>query len=416
MRLETRIVLILFAAAMVTAGAARSRAEPARILVVTDLSDHGAGLDADEMLFLTENVYAAATSFGPRAFSVISRDRLERVIEANTSDSRTGLTLDEIGAMLGAELVFEGEVSREKDGALGATLRLTEVVSGRLLGLEHIAAGTPRELGEMLERSAVDILGRVLPKERDVEAAGPALIPPRPARDDRPEIFDVRFEARPAEATIYMDGDHRICRETPCTRRVALGLHEFRAEAEVHRPEAMEVEILGDTTVEFDLEERYYNYFGMHDLEGGGWLVSGGLSPIDPGYKNINVLDGVHFARLHPVVDIGFGGGVFGYRETPRGASWSILGFGPAVRFGRLIVSSQIQMLSFRHESRDHGTGWLPGISVYARVPLVNTREAKGWSFLVPTPTVGYDTWFHDLSHDHSAFWIGLSWPGTVHF
>jgi len=416
MRLETRISLMLFVAAMVTAGSVRSQADRARILAVTDLEDDGAGLGADEMLFLTENVYAAATSFGPRAFSVISRDRLERVIEANTSGSRPGLTRDEIGAMLGAELVFEGGVSIEKDGSLSATLKLAEVPSGRLLGLDHVVAGSARELGEMLELSASDILGRALPEERVAEEeAGPPLIPLRPPRDDRPETCEVRFEARPAEATIYMDGD-RICRGTPCTRRVPFGNHEFRAEAEVHRPDTMEVEILGETTVEFELEERYYSYFGMHDLEGGGWLVSGGLSPIDPGYKNINALDGVHFARLHPVVDIGFGGGVFGYRETPRGASWSILGFGPAVRFGRLIVSSQIQMLSFRHESRDHGTGWLPGISVYARLPLVNTREAKGWSFLVPTPTVGYDTWFHDLNHDHSAFWIGLSWPGTVHF
>ncbi len=395
-----------------------AHAQRTKVLVILDIDPVDIQASESDLLLLTESIYSAATSFPPNHFAVISREKLSGTLADSDKARSKEFTKDDIGTMLGADLVLSCTLTGAGNTGLSTTVKLSEVNTGMLLGLEHAQASNVQRLSRELRIVTDTLLAHYAGTGDEKAGENPLVQPPADNNvDTTPKVEDflVHFRVEPRNATIRMD-DLIICRETPCSCRIEKGIHKFVIETELHQKEEKEISIDNDKKLNFKLQPKKYSYFGMNDTEGGGWLVTGGLSPLDTEYKTISVIDGFHFALIHPIVDIGFGGGVFGYRSGKHGDSWSILGFGPAVRAGRLTISSQIQLLSFRHESRDHGEGWLPGISLMARIPLLNSREAKAWANLIPTPTVGMDVWFHDLSHDQTLFWVGLSWPGGVHF
>ena len=378
-----------FAAALSPCAAAR--ADRPKVIAVVDLTADGADATPEALAQLTDAVYAAATAAPEDLFSVISREKLASLTPAPSADAAPR-TPAEIGALASADLVFSGSLRRPGAAGWEVTLSLVETVSGRILGLDKAAAP---ELGALW--------GAI----RQVAAA---LLAPGAT----PEL-EVRIRARPAETIVRVDG-RTVCTEMPCTARVAKGAHTFAASADLFVGEERRVVVDGPLDLSFDLKRRRYTWFGMHDAEQGGWAIAFGASPAEPRYKSITAFDGFELARLSPVCDLGFGGQVFGYRQAPRGDSWSILGFGPVVRLGRLIVNADVQLLSFRPDAHHAPEGWLPGITARAQLPLVNRREIGGWAAIVPMPTAGIDVWFHGLDYDQYQVWLGLSWIGGIGF
>jgi len=242
----------------------------------------------------------------------------------------------------------------------------------------------------------------------DVPQAQPAL--------PVPVSFSVLFESRPLGAKVLLDGK-RLC-ETPCRVPVEAGVHHVSMTLE-HHIEKHERLTLGEhSTVDFALEKQPYNFFLMNDLKEYGSVLTTGVSPSDSKYRFITVFDGAHFAGLSTAVDPGVAGGVFSYHRSARGSSWSIFGFGPSLRVGRLIATSHIELLSFRHEApASVRKGWRPGLTTRLQLPLLNAREAKGWAALIPVPTAGIDVWVdRQLSRDETALWLGLAWLSGTDF
>ncbi len=412
-------VVYLIACCFVLLPCRNANAENAKVLVVLDLTDSEGKLSEKDIVYLTESIYAAATTFPAERISVVSREKLNGELAKHQDPARAELKEDEIGALLGADFLFKGTLTNAGTSNFSVTVKLTEVGTGRLLGLEHAEAEDVSRLSDELQKLARDLLATALgeepPREKPSEETKEETKEEVAAKPEEPENFLVQFQVTPRDATIEMDG-RKICEETPCSCRVERGTHRFVIEAKLHDRKAKDLMIDADKELSFELASRPYSYFGMNDMKQGGWLVTMGFSPLDSDYRSISAIDGFHFARLHPVIDVGIGGNVFGYHQTPRGPSWSILGIGPSVRVSRLIVSSQVQLLSFRHKSEEHKKGWLPGITVQARLPLVNNREIDAWANLVPVPTIGVDVWLQDLEHDQTQFWVGLSWPGGVDF
>lgn len=394
----------------------RAGAGEAKVLVIMDVDVEEGAASGKDAQVLTESLYTAATRFPPTRFSVVSSERLHQVLSDQGKLGDEPLFGDAVGALVGADLVLTGVVVQTPEGTLKVTLKLHEVGTGRLLGLEHARGTDAQALAEALRETAGNMLAVL------AEGAAPAAVE-SPLEEKKAEAeaeapvreFLVQFQTVPREARVHMDG-REICEETPCSYRVEEGRHTFRVEAELHEPEEHIVKIDGKKELRFELVKRKYSYLGMNDAKLGGWLVTLGMSPLDTEYRQITTLDGVFFAGLHPIVDVGFAGDVFGYRSSSRGQSWSIFSMGPAFRFGRAILTARIQLLSFRHKSELHGEGWLPGLNARFYFPLVNRREAGLWSHLVPTPMVGVDVWLKDLDHDQTQFVVGFAWPGTVRF
>jgi TolB-like protein len=395
-----------------------SFAERTKVIVVLDMESVEGSFSQEELLQLTDSVYAAATEVSPEFFSVISREKLSSVLSAQKNESgKTPESHSEVGALLGADMVFSGEVRRTGTVRLEVTVKLMETGSGRILGLERADAQDLGQLWTETRKAARQLLMPLVTSDvaRQRQDKPGAKEQAGPGAPEQPSDFLIQIRSTPADAEVRLDGKV-ICRETPCSYRVEPGEHTFTVGAEHYKDKRKHVEIGSALELVFDLEPKKYTYIGMHDADEGGWGITVGVSPLDTEYKTITVLDGYEFANLHPVFDVGFGGQIFGYRETPHGMSWSILGFGPTVRMGRLIISSQVQLLSFRPESREYGEGWLPGITTRAQIPLINHREADGWAALIPAPTAGIDVWFHKLDYDQYNFWLGLSWLGGIDF
>ncbi len=409
MNFKTSLVgAVVFMGAVLFASA--GWAERTRVVVIHDIEAVDGDVSADELKRLTDAVYAAATEVSPERFSVVSREKLMDVISV-TQKSDAGTEKPRVGSTLGADMVFSGELRKQGEG-FEVTLKLTEASSDRILGLERASAEELGPLWDELRSTARKILmphatleesGRAEPSFAKPEQEPPA-----------PEDFLVQIRATPTDVEVTMDGTV-ICEETPCSYRVEEGDHVFVVGEEYFITQRKKEIVAGDLELTFKLVPEKYNYALMHDAKGAGYGMTVGVSPLDTDYKTISVLHGSGFARLHPVFDLGFGGETFGYRQTPHGNSWSIFGFGPSFRAGRLMVSSNVQLLSFRPKNNDnYKDGWLPGVSVKAQLPLVNKREVGGWASLVPTPTVGYDIWFNGLDYDQQQFWVGFSWLGGV--
>ncbi len=410
------VLIGLIATCLILLTGPEAKAERTKVLVIMDVEEQENGVSEEEIQLLTESLYIAATRFPPKHFSVVSSDKLHQVLSEQPKPGDKPLTSDTVGALVGADLVLSGSLIRTQADPLQITLRLQEVGTGRLLGMEHVTGADVQGLARSLQEDAEQMLGVLVEAEGPAVALTPKEEKAEEAGEEEPtKEFLVQLQVTPRDARVLMDG-REICKETPCSYRVPEGRHTFRAEAELHEPKEQIVKVDGKEDLKFELVKRKYSYLGMNDAKFGGWLVTLGMSPLDTEYRQITALDGIYFAGLNPIVDVGIAGDVFGYRNSTHGQSWSIFSFGPAFRLGRVILTSRIQLLSFRHKSEFYGEGWLPGLNARLYFPLVNHREAGLWSNLVPTPMVGVDVWLKDLDHDQTQFVVGLAWPGTVRF
>ncbi len=157
-------------------------------------------------------------------------------------------------------------------------------------------------------------------------------------------------------------------------------------------------------------------YFAMPETVGGGYVIAAGVSPEDaPGYKFLSAINFLYLPDGRDVIDVGFHGEAFSYRQTPRGTNWSILAMGPLLRIGRLFINVDINLISFRHISEDHKKGWLPGIGGRLFLPLVNHGRDSIWTVFMPTPVAGFEVFFdNELEYDQTGFWVGLAWIGFL--
>ncbi len=251
----------------------------------------------------------------------------------------------------------------------------------------------------------------------------PPVVPPAPPPPATPTTtpappastrVPVLFESSPLGAKVMLNGE-RVC-VTPCRLLVDPGVHHVSMQLEYHVPKSERVTLAADSAVSFALAKKPYHFFLMNDLSDFGTVLTTAFDPSDARYRFITVLDGAHFAGLSSAFDSGISGGVFSYRHSPRGSSWSIFGFGPSLRIGRLIATSHVELLSFRHDAPESvPKGWRPGLTSRLQLPLLTVREGRSWATLLPVPTVGVDVWAdRELNHDETAFWVGLAWlPGT---
>jgi len=237
-------------------------------------------------------------------------------------------------------------------------------------------------------------------------------VAPRPA----PPMGDVQvlFESDPLGAKVTLDGES-LC-STPCRKPLEPGVHYVSMQLENYIIQGERITVSANSVVSFKLRERPYHFLLMNDLSDFGSVIITALNPADTSYRFLTVFDGAHFLGLSSAIDVGMGGAVFSYHHGPRGSSWSIFGFGPGLRLGRLIATSHIELLSFRHRAPGAvEKGWRPGLTSKLQLPLLTSREARGWASLFPVPTIGVDLWAdRELGHDETAFWVGLAWlPGT---
>lgn len=153
------------------------------------------------------------------------------------------------------------------------------------------------------------------------------------------------------------------------------------------------------------------DYLTMDGADGGGGMVTVGWNGADK--RMLSVLDWMAFFEEDPV-SLGLGGNAFSYRGSEHAASYSILGFGPVLRLGRLLLNGQFHLFSFR--SQEGADEWRPGFVARVTLPLVNFgNESSSLLFLVPMPAAGIEWWFDDrLDHDETLFWVGLTWPGGI--
>jgi len=243
-----------------------------------------------------------------------------------------------------------------------------------------------------------------------------AVLVPEAAPHAAPPLTDVQvlFESDPLGAKVTLDGES-LC-TTPCRKPLEPGVHYVSMQHENYITRGERLTLSVNSVVSFKLTERPYHFLLMNDLSDFGSVIITAFDPTDTKYRFLTVFDGMHFLGLSPGIDVGMGGAVFSYHHGPQGSSWSIFGFGPSLRFGRLIASSHIELLSFRHRAPAAiAEGWRPGLTSKLQLPLLTSREARGWASLFPVPTVGVDIWADkELGHDETAFWVGLAWlPGT---
>ncbi|MDJ0761844.1 MAG: PEGA domain-containing protein [Myxococcota bacterium] len=391
-------------------------AQRTKIVVILDIETEGGTPSTAELARLTESVYAAATEVSPEYFSVVSRDKLLSLLPAaKPAGEQPAKAPAEIGALLGADMVFAGELRQTSALRFAVTLKLVETGSGRILGLEKAEAQDLEALWSEMRKVTRQML---LPLITGGLHAGPDRMhgPAREADPEEVEDFLVQFRTTPTQVSIELNGK-KVCDETPCSYRVEPGDYTVKVKAKHYKTHKKREIFDGNKELVIQLEPKKYNYIGMHDARNSGYGITVGMSPVDSDYKVISVLSGSQFGNLNPIVDGGFNGEIFGYRQLPDDeACWSILGFGPSIRIGRLMLASQVQLLQFRRDSDIRKGGWYPGVTTRIQIPLINSREVGGWSSLVPTPAAGLDVFFDDLEYDQYHFWLGFSWLGGVQF
>jgi hypothetical protein len=156
--------------------------------------------------------------------------------------------------------------------------------------------------------------------------------------------------------------------------------------------------------------ENVVEYLSMPWVLAGAFLgsIGGGGDSYAWHYFHLAVLEYLTFGEPNQWWDIGVGGSLFSYQRSDRGSGWSILGFGPALRIGRLILQGRVDALSFMDGD------WRPGLGLRAMLPLATPREAGMWGIFIPIPMVGYDVWYRsNFEHDETHFFWGVTWLGN---
>lgn len=156
--------------------------------------------------------------------------------------------------------------------------------------------------------------------------------------------------------------------------------------------------------------QNLLEYLAMPRVLAGAFLgsIGGGGDSYGWRYFHLSILEYLTFGEPRPWLDVGVGGALFSYQKSDRGAGWSILGFGPALKVGRLILQARVEPLSFKDGS------WRPGLGARVVLPLVTPREVGMWGIFMPSPMIGYDVWYRsDFTHDETHFWWGVTWLGN---
>ncbi len=156
--------------------------------------------------------------------------------------------------------------------------------------------------------------------------------------------------------------------------------------------------------------ENLIEYLTMPRVLAGAFLGSIGGGGDSYGWTSFHfsILEYLTFGEPREWLDLGVGGALFSYQRSSRGTGWSILGFGPALKVGRLLVEGRVEALSFKEGE------WRPGLRARVVLPLATPREVGMWGIFIPSPMIGYDVWYRsDLSHDETHFWWGVTWLGN---
>ena len=422
--LKTLPVLMLLIS---VAPGAQADDAPRKLAVIPLRASQGERLLSEPV---TNEIYRimVSKSADPGGFVVISKERLDDALNKAELDpiACPGSCLLRAAEPVDADLALGGRLELKGED-IELELNLVATDSGTILSSKTLILRD----GEDDPAPLVEVLAGFAQLIGPDEVMPPSTVglPPKPElagltgmeQQEAPTegTVEVRFESPVEDATVYVD-EVAVCWDVPCFERVTPGPHIVRMEAELHQTREEEIDLREGDRIRWSLKPERYSYPGMNGVANAGYMITAGISPSDTGYKFVSVFDGMHFAELNDYADVGFGGGIFTYNETPRGANWGILGFGPTIRFGRLMIMSKVHLLSFRHRGeRSEGSseGWLPGITTRATLPLVNNREWKGWGSLVPALAGGVDVWFDDnLEHDQTGWWLGFSWLGHFDF
>ncbi len=359
-------------------------------------------------------VYEVVTERLTERFVVLARGRTGEMLRSRGFDSATcGESCElEAARLIGAAYVFAAKATPAEE-SLAVSLQLIDVTGGALVGMKRVTASDEEVLNTRIADAIHTLIDRLDAHDQRFDHTSPAN--PRGSSgplSDEPHAGQevlVSFHSTPAGAKVFIDGEAE-CQATPCSRRLPIGSHEVAMVLPYHVRRRETITVTHDWTVDWQLRLKPYHYLLMNEARFGGSLVSMGFAPHRQVYKRLLAIEGYRFAGLHPVIDTGLGGNIFGYRRSAFGASWSIFGIGPVLRLGRLIIHAQLQLLSFRHRSGSRAKRWFPGLTASAVLPLLNVREIGAWAAFLPAPSAGIDVWLNnDLNHDETGFWIGLA-------
>ncbi len=200
---------------------------PAKILAVLEVAGEGlTNVDRDTGV-LTDALRGATAAGSGRAFQVMPRDLMARLVPPEKRRCGENLCMAEVGRMLSAQVVVGGTL-RKLDGAWALTVEGYET-TGRSLGAKVLRGATWTALLETME------------------AEGPGLVRGwlrtslEPVSLSRTRHW-VRFESEPPGATVMVDGN-LACNATPCAEELPAGRHEVTASLKAHETARETIEV-----------------------------------------------------------------------------------------------------------------------------------------------------------------------------
>ena len=299
---------------------------PARVAVLE--LEGAADISLAEASYLTDRVRTAlAATLGDQEFLVMTRESIAELLPPDVSlaDCVDAGCEVEIGRTLGADCVVSGEVVafageyrlilKAHDCHTAAFLTSETVGATDLVGLESQVDDVAGPVAARLRRS-------VRASRRDQaptgQGGGPGAGPVQePWHLTAGPTTIVRFESRPAGATVTVDG-HLVCPSTPCSRELATGVATITMEkpryglrqdlVNITDDEGVMV-IAWDLTPDFGWLDVTTDPPGLAvEVDGRRYRPAPGDSlVVEPGYHEVRVND----PRYHPVsetVQVGRGG------------------------------------------------------------------------------------------------------------
>jgi len=192
-----------------------------------------AGIKTASVEYLTDFVRdVMIESLSLETFSLMTRENIQELLppERSMADCADAECEVEIGRMVGADYIVTGEVLDVMGGSeYRLSIKVYDCGSAAFLGGERVAGSDFRELEEALPNAAA-MLGSIIREHYGFEPdSGSDFREVRGGEEGdgtwSPEFGQmsvVMFESEPSGAIVTVDGEI-VCRETPCSRELAIG-------------------------------------------------------------------------------------------------------------------------------------------------------------------------------------------------
>ncbi len=292
---------VLFAAALLLALAAPSAADGPKPRIAV-LPFTGTRLDEDSLGVLADQVRSVAPELArSRGYIVMTQESMA-VLMKEMGTVCTGQEECEVerARSIGAALVVSGDV-RLFGKTLVLGMRMHDTKTGELLAARDVRGGNSQALLKGIDGAARQLLEVGLAREgpNPGEAADAMAAKGEREAGEAPVEFAVAFESQPVGALVEVDGA-TLCQATPCSRRVAAGVHGVAMKLDRYRTGTAQVKVKRGARVALTLQP-IFGWIAMQ-TEPSGLAITldgkpAGTSPvegveIDPGDHEVAIGDG----------------------------------------------------------------------------------------------------------------------------